>query len=41
MNGRVEKGNASRKVSCKERSKIKAYKTQSEKKHNKDNIHHY
>ena len=38
MNGRVEKANASRKVSCKKRSKIKAYKIQREKKHNKDTI---
>ena len=31
MNGRVEKGNASRKVNCKKRSKLKAYKIQKEK----------
>ena len=38
MSGRVEKANASRKVSCKKRSKIKAYKIQREKKHNKYTI---
>ena len=38
MSGRVEKANAKRKVCCKKRSKIKAYKIQREKKHNKDTI---
>ena len=38
MSGRVEKANASRKVSCKKRSKIKTYKIQREKKHNKYTI---
>ena len=37
MNGRVEKGNASRKVSCKKTSKIKVLKIQ-KKKYNKDVI---
>ena len=38
MSGRVEKANANRKVSCKKIRKIKAYKMQREKKHNKDTI---
>ena len=38
MNGRVEKLTASNQVSCKKRSKIKAYKIQKKKKQYKDTL---